>query len=77
MLLHDLDKEAVGSNDVVKKVRRWNAEGLKSSEPQSGSITPKGLSEPSFKPIPGTNSIASVEAPNESVGKFQSSSLLL
>lgn len=62
-----LDKEAVGSNDVVKKVRRWNAEGLKSSEPQSGSITPKGLSEPSFKPIPGTNSIASVDAPKESV----------
>lgn len=54
------DKEADGSNEVVKKVRRWNSEGLKSSEPQSGSITPKG-------PIPGTNSIASVEAPKESV----------
>lgn len=70
MLLNDLDKEADGSNEVVKKVRRWNSEGLKGSEPQSGSITPKG-------PIPGTNSIASVEAPKESVGKFQSYSLLL
>ncbi|KAL1568021.1 histone-lysine N-methyltransferase SETD1B-like [Salvia divinorum] len=55
------DKEAVGNNDAGKKVRRWNAEGLKSSEPQSGSITPKGSSEPSFKPITGANSLANVE----------------
>ncbi|XP_057807064.1 uncharacterized protein LOC131021788 [Salvia miltiorrhiza] len=60
------DKEAVGSNDV-KKMRRWNAESLKSSEPQSGSITPKGSSDPSFKPITGTNSLANVEAPKERV----------
>lgn len=58
-------------------MRRWNAEGLKNSEPQGGSITPKGSSEPSFKPITGTNSLANVEAPKERVGKFQSLSLLL
>ncbi|KAH6796666.1 SAP domain-containing protein [Perilla frutescens var. hirtella] len=61
------DKEAVGNNDVAKKVRRWNAEGLKSSEPQSGSITPKGSSEPSFKPISGANNTANAEAPKERV----------
>lgn len=47
------DKEVVGSNDTVKKPRRWNAEGLKGSEPQSGNIvsstTPKGLTEPTPK----------------------------
>lgn len=56
------DKDATGNIDVVKKARRWNAEGLKNSEPQSGSITPKGSSEPSFKPTD--------EAPKERVGKF-------
>lgn len=61
------DKEAVGNNDAVKKVRRWNAEGLKSSEPQSSPITPKGSSEPSFKSIPGANSTADAEAPKERV----------
>ncbi|XP_042042054.1 histone-lysine N-methyltransferase SETD1B-like [Salvia splendens] len=62
------DKEAIGNNDAGKKVRRWNTEGLKSSEPQSGSITPKGSSEPSFKPITGANSLANVEeAPKERV----------
>ncbi|KAL8475054.1 hypothetical protein ACS0TY_031466 [Phlomoides rotata] len=56
------DKEAAGNNNSVKKVRRWNADGLKNSEPQSGSITPKGLSD---KPITGTNSTINVEAPKE------------
>ncbi|KAK6118394.1 hypothetical protein DH2020_047811 [Rehmannia glutinosa] len=73
------DKAAVANNDTVKKARRWNAEGLKGSEPQSGTIvastTPKGLSEPTFKPFSGTNLAVNEEAPKERIGNFQSSPL--
>ncbi|KAI3462037.1 hypothetical protein Pfo_018700 [Paulownia fortunei] len=65
------DKAAVGNNDTVKKARRWNSEGLKGSEPQSGnmvaSITPKGLSEPTFRPFSGTNPAVIEEASKERI----------
>ncbi|KAL1540828.1 hypothetical protein AAHA92_25121 [Salvia divinorum] len=61
------DLEAFDNNYPVKKVRRVNTEGLKSSDPQSDSITPKGSSEPSFKSITGTNSLANVDATKERV----------
>lgn len=64
------DKEAVGYNDSAKKARKWNAEGLKGSEPQSGnivaSVTPRGLSEPSFK-HPGTDPAMNEETPKERI----------
>ncbi|PIN03015.1 Acinus (induces apoptotic chromatin condensation) [Handroanthus impetiginosus] len=65
------DKEAVGNNDTVKKARRWNAEGLKVSETQSGnmvaSTTPKGVSEPTFKRTLGTEPTVNDEVPKERV----------
>ncbi|KAL6554835.1 hypothetical protein OROGR_006093 [Orobanche gracilis] len=69
---HDIpDKAAVVNNDPVKKARRWNSEGLKGSEPQSGttvvSTTPKGLSKPTFKAFPGIKPAVNDEAPKERI----------
>ncbi|GFP98109.1 apoptotic chromatin condensation inducer in the nucleus [Phtheirospermum japonicum] len=66
-----LDKAPVGNSDPVKKARRWNAEGLKGSEPHSSttvvSATSKGLSEPTFKPFSGTSPAVNEEAPKERI----------
>ncbi|KAL6558877.1 hypothetical protein OROMI_019227 [Orobanche minor] len=69
---HDIpDKAAVVNNDPVKKARRWNTEGLKGSEPQSGttvvSTTPKGLSKPTFKAFSGIKPAVNDEAPKERI----------
>ncbi|KAL6523716.1 hypothetical protein OROGR_017319 [Orobanche gracilis] len=69
---HDIpDKAAVVNNDPVKKARKWNAEGLKGSEPQSGttlvSTTPKDLSKPTFKAFSGIRPAVNDEAPKERI----------
>ncbi|GER47598.1 SAP domain-containing family protein [Striga asiatica] len=65
------EKAPVGDNDPVKKARKWNAEGLKAPGPQSSnrviSTTPKGLSEPAFKPSSGTDPAVKEEAPSERI----------
>ncbi|KAL3637402.1 hypothetical protein CASFOL_018570 [Castilleja foliolosa] len=65
------DKAPVRNSDPVKKARRWNAEGLKGSEPQNSatvvSKTPEGLSEPTFKSFSGTSPAANEEASKERI----------
>ncbi|KAL3637400.1 hypothetical protein CASFOL_018568 [Castilleja foliolosa] len=65
------DKAPVGNSDPVKKARRWNAEGLKGSEPQNSttvvSKAPEGLSEPTVKSFPGTSPAANEAASKERI----------
>ncbi|KAL3818891.1 hypothetical protein ACJIZ3_004796 [Penstemon smallii] len=69
--LNITDKEAVGNNDSAKKPRRWNIEGSKASEPQSGNVvastTPKDSSQPAFKRFSRSDSLVNDEAPKERV----------
>ncbi|KAL2498774.1 Uncharacterized protein Adt_24324 [Abeliophyllum distichum] len=64
------DKAAVGNNDIVKRRCRWNSDGLKVPEPQSGNVmgstTPKDSIQPPFKrSFSRSDSRVSEEEPKE------------
>lgn len=67
------DQPTVGNNDVAKRQRRWNSEGLKVPEQQSGDVvsaTPKSAFQPALKrSFSRSDSAASEEVPKERVGQ--------
>lgn len=67
------DQQTVVNNDSSKRQRKWNSEGLKISEPQSGEVlstTPKEAFQPAFKrSFSRSDSSVGEEAPKERVGE--------
>ncbi|XP_016487330.2 uncharacterized protein LOC107787584 isoform X3 [Nicotiana tabacum] len=83
--LHD-QGTAAGSNDIVKRQRRWNSEDLKIPENKKGdavaSTTPKDFFQPSFRrSFSRSDSMAKEEPPKERVvppsSKVPTNSLLI
>ncbi|XP_019265883.1 PREDICTED: apoptotic chromatin condensation inducer in the nucleus-like isoform X2 [Nicotiana attenuata] len=83
--LHD-QRTAAGSNDIVKRQRRWNSEDLKIPENKKGdavaSTTPKDFFQPSFRrSFSRSDSMAKEEPPKECVvppsSKVPTNSLLI
>ena len=67
------DQEAAGNSEIVKRQRKWNAEGLKVSGQQaanhSASTTPKDAFQASLKhSFSRSDSSVSHEEPKERVG---------
>jgi len=68
------DQEAAGNSEIVKRQRKWNAEGLKVSGQQaanhSASTTPKdAFPTPAKRTFSRSESITDQESPKERVGK--------
>ncbi|XP_071914731.1 uncharacterized protein [Coffea arabica] len=64
------DQQTVGNNDIAKRQRRWNSEGLKIPEPQSTDVstTPKDIFQPALRrSFSRSDSTVGEEMPNERV----------
>lgn len=65
------DQQTVGNNDIAKRQRRWNSEGLKIPEPQNTDVvstTPKDVFQPAFRrSFSRSDSTVGEEVPKERV----------
>uniref|UniRef100_A0A2P2MTG2 SAP domain-containing protein n=1 Tax=Rhizophora mucronata TaxID=61149 RepID=A0A2P2MTG2_RHIMU len=63
------DQEAAVTTEPLKRQRRWNSEGLKSSEAQSSNLTPttttRDAPQPSLRHFSRSNSSVTEDAPKE------------
>ena len=67
------DQQTVGNNDIAKRQRRWNSEGLKIPEPQSTDVstTPKDIFQPALRrSFSRSDSTVGEEMPKERVGEL-------
>lgn len=75
------DQEAVGSNEPLKRQRRWNSESLKLPEQQSSNLTPTSTPRDSFQSsalkrnLSRSNSALSEDTLKERVGELSISLL--